>query len=168
MNIKAVLSDVDGVMNDGVIFIDSEGQESVKAFHVKDGMGIKMLQQSEIPFGVISGRSCDALIARMNQLGAYDLYLGKRHKQESFEHFLDKYDLKASEVAYIGDDLNDIVLMDIVNLAGGLSACPIDAVQKVKDVAQLQLNTRGGHGVLRELIDLVLDQSINTDTAIQE
>lgn len=168
MKIKAVLSDVDGVMNDGVIFIDSNGDESIKSFHVKDGMGIKILQQNNINFGVISGRSCDALIARMNQLGVFDLYLKKRDKQESFEHFLEKYSLKASEVAYIGDDLNDIVLMNLVNLAGGVSACPSDAVQKVKEVAQLKLNTRGGHGVLRELIDLVLDDKIKTQTAIQE
>lgn len=168
MKIKAILSDVDGVMNDGVIFIDSNGEESVKAFHVKDGMGIKMLQQNDVSFGVISGRSCEALIARMNQLGVYDLYLGKRHKQESFEHFLEKYDVKASEVAYIGDDLNDIVLMEIINAAGGVSACPSDAVARVKAVAKLQLNTRGGHGVLRELIDLVLEDEIETQTAIQE
>jgi 3-deoxy-D-manno-octulosonate 8-phosphate phosphatase (KDO 8-P phosphatase) len=168
MKIKAILSDVDGVMNDGVIFIDSNGDESIKAFHVKDGMGIKMLQQSDINFGVISGRGCDALVARMNQLGVFDLYLGKRHKQDSFEHFLNKYDLNASQVAYIGDDLNDIVLMKLVNDAGGLSACPADAVKKVKDVAQLKLNIAGGHGVLRELIDLVLDAPLASESAIQE
>ncbi|PCJ21462.1 MAG: 3-deoxy-D-manno-octulosonate 8-phosphate phosphatase [Candidatus Cloacimonadota bacterium] len=167
MVIKAILSDVDGVMNDGVIFIDSNGDESIKSFHVKDGMGIKTLQQQKIFFGVISGRSCKALVARMNQLGVFDLYLGKRHKLESFEHFLQKYNLKASEVAYIGDDLNDLILMDVVNKAGGLSACPNDAVTKVKEMAQLSLETNGGHGVLRELIDLILDK-IKVKDAIQE
>ncbi|MCJ8347187.1 HAD hydrolase family protein [bacterium] len=168
MKIKAVLSDVDGVMNDGVIFIDSKGQESMKAFHVKDGMGIKMLQQQNLPFGVISGRSCEALILRMNQLGVYDLYLGKRHKLESFQQFLEKYDLQPSEVAYIGDDLNDIVLMDVVNEAGGYSVCPRDAVKAVKKTAQLILESNGGHGALRELIDMVLENKVENESAIQE
>lgn len=150
-NIKAIFFDVDGVLTDGGIIYDNAGQE-LKRFNVKDGQIIKHLKQAEIITGVITGRESQVVINRCKELKIDVHRHGIHNKLEVFEQLLLEQGLEADQVAYIGDDINDLSVLTRC----GLSATPADGHKAVKENVDLILEAKGGHGVLRELADLVL------------
>lgn len=151
-NIKAILFDVDGVLTDGGIIYDNDGQES-KRFNVKDGQIIQYLRKYGILTGVITGRKSQVVINRCEELKIDLHYHGISDKKGVFEKILEEQSLQAYEVAYIGDDINDLPVL--VNC--GLSATPADGHEAVRERVDLVLQCKGGEGALRALADLVLE-----------
>ncbi len=149
--IRAIFFDVDGVLTDGGILYDNSGQE-YKRFNVKDGQIIKYLRQSEIITGVITGRSSQVVKNRCEELKIDVHKHGVKYKLEVFEQLLLEQGLEAEQVAFIGDDINDLPVL----ITCGLSATPADGHKAVKDNVDMVLETKGGYGALRELADFVL------------
>jgi len=149
--IKFLLLDVDGVLTDGKIIIDSRGIE-YKAFHIHDGHGIYLLKKAGIETGIISGRSSPAVEYRARELNIHEVYQNARDKISVYEKIQKKYNLQDEEVAFMGDDLIDIPLLKRV----GFSATVADAIKEVKDVVDFVTRKRGGEGAVREVIDFIL------------
>lgn len=160
LHYKILISDVDGVMNDGKLLIGPDGEEPYKNFNVKDGMGIKLLQKAEVVFAVISGRGSLPLQGRMDQLGVHELHMRISDKEVVLREILERYNLRVDQAVYIGDDVNDLVIQKYMKAGGGLFCCPSDAVPKILKHSDLILETKGGEGVLRELIDLLIDNDL--------
>ncbi|MEZ4972103.1 MAG: HAD-IIIA family hydrolase [Cyclobacteriaceae bacterium] len=150
-DVKAIFFDVDGVLTDGKIIYDDTGRE-LKHFNVKDGQIIGHLKKSGIVVGAISGRDSAAVAKRCNELQMDFCHQGILNKAEVFQKLIDYHKLKKKEVIYIGDDINDLGVMQLA----GISACPIDAPVYVREVVDVVTKSRGGEGVLREIADLVL------------
>ncbi len=146
--IRLVLLDVDGVLTDGRLFYGPEG-EAFKAFDVRDGHGIVMLRD-QVDFGVISGRPGRTSEARLRDLRFKHLVFGKRDKLDAYAQ-LAHLGVPDEEVAYMGDDVNDVPLLRKV----GLAACPADALPEVKEAAHFVARSPGGRGAVRELCDLI-------------
>uniref|UniRef100_UPI004048464D KdsC family phosphatase n=1 Tax=Roseivirga sp. TaxID=1964215 RepID=UPI004048464D len=151
-NIKAIIFDVDGVLTDGGIIYDDNGLE-YKRFNVKDGHIIHYLKINEILTGVITGRDSAVVRNRCKELKFDFHYHGVKRKGEKFDQVLMENGLLKKEVAYIGDDINDLPILTKC----GLSATPLDGHYKVKERVDLVLNAKGGEGALRELADLILE-----------
>lgn len=149
--IKAILFDVDGVLTDGSIIYDNSGQE-YKHFNVKDGQIIKYLKRFEILTGVITGRDSAVVRNRCEELQIDLHHHGIHDKRAVFEQILEEHQLQAHEVAYVGDDINDLPVLTRC----GLSATPADGHGAVRDHVDLVLDQAGGRGALRELADLIL------------
>ena len=149
--IKAIFFDVDGVLTDGKIIFDDMGRES-KQFNVKDGYIISPLKKAGILVGIITGRESKVVSNRAAELKLDFCHQGIIDKHEAFEKLIEYHKLKKKQVAYIGDDINDLaVLRDC-----GLSACPADALDYVKTNVDVVTVAKGGQGVAREISDLVL------------
>ena len=150
--IRLLVLDVDGTLTDGGIYIDAHGVQS-KKFNIRDGMGITLLQESGIAVGIIShSRSQTILDERARMLGIKYVYSGKESKLEVLERWKNELSLTSDEIAYIGDDVNDIEVIAYV----GLSACPSDAHYKVIRAVDIVLQREGGKGCVREFIDRYL------------
>lgn len=150
--IKLLFMDVDGTLTDSHIYISNEG-ECMKAFNVKDGYGILcLLSQSGIVPVIITGRYSEIVKVRAGELGIKELYQGVENKLRTLKAIVEKYDLLPENVAYIGDDLNDL---DCIRYCG-LSACPSDAVREVKEACDYVCHLRGGKGAVREFIDHIM------------
>lgn len=160
LHYRILISDVDGVMNDGKLLIGPDGEESHKYFHVKDGMGIKLLQKFGVIFAVISGRGSAPLKGRMDQLGVKELHMRVDDKKSVLKDLLNRYQVDPARAVYIGDDINDLSAQKMIQQGGGLFCCPVDAVTEVIRKADLVLSKKGGEGVLRELIDLLLNNEL--------
>jgi 3-deoxy-D-manno-octulosonate 8-phosphate phosphatase (KDO 8-P phosphatase) len=143
--------DCDGVLTDGRIWILAEGDDQ-KAFSTKDGLGIELLHRAGLRSGIISGRKSTAVERRAHGLGMEFVRLGDGDKIAAFEQILAAAEVEANEVAFIGDDLNDIPLM----LRSGLAIAVADAVQETRDHAHYVTNATGGSGAVRESIELIL------------
>ena len=152
LNIRCVVFDVDGVLTDGSIIVDAEGKELFKTFNVKDGLGIQMLAKAGFDLAIITGRNSTIVASRAETLGIRHVYQGKLEKTTAFEDLLSKLDIAEQQVAYIGDDVPDLPLLQRV----GFSACPADAHQSAASVAIWQSKFNGGCGAVRELADLLL------------
>jgi 3-deoxy-D-manno-octulosonate 8-phosphate phosphatase (KDO 8-P phosphatase) len=147
--VRLVLLDVDGVLTDGRLYY-GEGGETLKAFDVKDGHGIVLLRD-HVTFGVISGRPGKASEARLRELRFEHLVFGEKDKLAGYAR-LAHLGIPDEEVAYMGDDVNDVPLLRRV----GLSACPADAMPEVRKAVHLVARSPGGRGAVRELCDLLL------------
>lgn len=150
--IKAIFFDVDGVLTDGKIIYDENGKE-IKTFHVRDGLIISYLKKAGILTGGISGRESAAVTKRFAELKIDFCHQGIVDKAMAFEKLMRHYDLKAKEVAFIGDDINDLPVFRLA----GLAVCPADTYDYIKERADLVTHAKGGEGVLREVADLVLE-----------
>ncbi|MEO6130365.1 MAG: HAD-IIIA family hydrolase [Saprospiraceae bacterium] len=150
--IRLLVLDVDGTLTDGGIYIDANGVQS-KKFNIRDGMGITILQEAGIAVGIIShSRSKAILDERARMLGIKYVYSGKEPKFEVLGRWMEELSLSIEQIAYIGDDVNDIEMLENV----GLSACPSDAHFKVVRVVDVVLQREGGKGCVREFIDRFL------------
>lgn len=161
--IKLLILDVDGVLTDGGIILDSEGNE-LKAFNVRDGHGIKMLQRAGIHVAIITGRYSKVVERRARELGIKEVYQRCHIKTVAYEHILSKFGISDSETAYIGDDIVDIPLFRRV----GLSAAVSDAEKEAKSVAMMVTEKKGGRGAVREVIDFILRSKKLWDKIINE
>lgn len=149
--IKAIFTDVDGVLTDGKIIYHADGTES-KEFQVKDGAIVKMLRKAGIVAGIISGRESQAVSKRASELQLDFCHQGILNKADAFARLLKHYGLKNKQVAFIGDDLPDLEVL----AEAGLSVCPADATTTVRSQVDWVTRCRGGEGVFREVADLVL------------
>ncbi len=147
--VKMLIMDCDGVLTDGGMIFSKNGDE-IKKFNAKDGQGIKRAHNAGILTGIISaGVSTGLVERRAEMLGIKHVYVGKQPKLEILEGWLTQLNLTFKDVAYVGDDTSDIPVLNRV----GLAACPADAVTQAREAAGLILNSKGGDGCIRELID---------------
>ncbi len=149
--IKAIFFDVDGVLTDSKIIYDETGRE-IKNFNVKDGQIVGHLRKAGIITGAISGRDSGATAKRCAELKLDFCHQGILDKGQTFEKLIKHYGLKSKEVAFIGDDINDLPVFKLA----GMSVCPADTFDYIKDKVDLVTFKKGGRGVLREVADLVL------------
>lgn len=150
--IKLLLLDVDGVLTDGRIILDNQGNE-LKAFHVRDGHGIKMAQKAGIVVGIITGRSAEVVTIRARELGISEVHQGAREKIGVYEDLLARLGYGDEQVAFIGDDIVDAAILKRV----GLAATVADADPSVRPLVHLVTRASGGRGAVREVINLILD-----------
>jgi 3-deoxy-D-manno-octulosonate 8-phosphate phosphatase (KDO 8-P phosphatase) len=149
--IKLLILDVDGVLTDGKLFFDYQGNE-FKAFHAHDGHGIKMLQQTGVEIAVISGRESLIVTKRMEELDISLVYQNQRDKRAAFTELLQKLKLEPKQVAYVGDDVVDLPIMTQVGLAIAVE----NAVDAVKACADWTTTLQGGNGAVREVCDVIM------------
>ena len=151
--IKMFIMDVDGTLTDGKIYIGPHGEE-FKAFNTKDGLGIVLLNKQGIIPVIITGRNSEIVKTRAKELGIEEVYQGVDDKLEIYQLLKRKYNFTDAEIAFIGDDVNDLPLINQV----GLSFCVADAVGIDKEVDYItKLN--GGEGAVREAIEMILQTS---------
>ena len=149
--IKLIISDVDGVLTDGTV-LKGGGNMELKRFCVQDGTAVAMVKAAGFDLAFISGRYSEATEIRMKELKISDVYNGTLNKLVPYRELKKKYQLKDDEIAYIGDDLIDIPVMEKV----GLPAAVQNAYPDVKEKAVFVTKTRGGEGAFREFIDWML------------
>lgn len=149
--IKLLICDVDGVFSDGRIYMGNEGEE-LKAFHTRDGFGIKALQNAGLAIAVITGRNSSIVQNRMTALGVKYIYQGQDNKLRAYYDLLKMANVSPQECAYIGDDVIDLPVMREV----GLSVAVADAHPVVRQRALWVTQTSGGYGAVRECCDLLL------------
>lgn len=152
--IRLLLLDVDGVLTDGRIIYDAQGVET-KAFDVKDGHGLKLLQRAGVRVGIITGRSSEVVNIRARELGIDIVYQGAKDKLLPFQEILQTLRLAADEVAYMGDDLPDLPVLR----RAGWAVAPADAVEEVKPYVHYVTRRGGGRGAVREVCELLLRES---------
>jgi len=152
--IKLLLLDVDGVLTDGRIIYDHHGVET-KAFDVKDGHGIKMVQRAGIEVGIITGRTSEVVNVRAQELGIAIVHQGAKDKLLPYLEVLAGRGLVDEQVAYVGDDIVDLPILRRV----GFAAAVADAVDDVKSLVDYVARRPGGRGAVREVCDLLLKNS---------
>ncbi len=150
-NIKLLILDVDGVLTDGSIILDNEGNE-YKSFHVRDGHGVKMLISAGIKVAIITGRYSKVVSRRAQELGITEVFQKCFDKNAAFTGLIEKYLLSEEEVAYIGDDIVDAPIMK----RAGLPVTVADGDDELKKYAVLVTKRKGGRGAVREVTDLIL------------
>lgn len=151
--IKALFLDVDGVLTDGSIYVGPDNME-FKRFTVEDGVGVALARQAQLPLAIISGRLSPATTERAKQLKIEDVYQDQMDKLKPFEELLGKYGLESSEVAYIGDGLIDIPVLE----QAGLPITVPNAHPLVKQKAVFITERQGGRGVILEVVEWILKQ----------
>jgi 3-deoxy-D-manno-octulosonate 8-phosphate phosphatase (KDO 8-P phosphatase) len=149
--VKLLLMDCDGVLTDGRIWLLESGEDQ-KAFHTRDGLGIELLHRAGLRSGIISGRTSTAVERRARGLGMSFICQGCVDKRQAFLETLAQAGLTNAEVAFVGDDLNDIPLM----LQSGLGVAVADAALETREHAHYVTSTPGGRGAIREVVELIL------------
>ena len=148
-SIKLLVLDVDGTMTDGGVYVMEDGRQ-FKKFNAKDGMGIKLAMKKGIEVGIISHSLVTEMVSsRANSLGLKYFYIGQETKLLILKKWQESLGLQASEIAFIGDDVNDLEVMQYV----GTAACPADAVKQIKEISDVVLTKNGGEGAVREFVD---------------
>lgn len=157
--IRFLVMDVDGTLTDGKIYMGQEG-ELFKAFDIKDGYGVKcLLPEANIIPVVITARNSKIVENRCREMGVTELYQGRMNKLETLQQVLRTYseldhtEYSMANVAYVGDDLLDLQCMIPIKQAGGIVACPNDAVEAVKAISDYISTKNAGNGAVREIID---------------
>lgn len=150
--IRLFICDVDGVLTDGRILLGEESSIAYQAFHVQDGLGLKQLKHNGIEIAIISSRQSEAVAKRANELGVCHIYQGVLDKLTAYLQLLQTISLTDIEVAYCGDDVPDLPVMQ----RAGLSVAVSNAHWKVKEIATWQTTRGGGEGAVREVCDLLL------------
>jgi YrbI family 3-deoxy-D-manno-octulosonate 8-phosphate phosphatase len=163
MKIKLVLTDIDGVWTDGGMYYDQTGNEW-KKFNTSDSAGVVFLRLLEIPMGIITGENTQIVQRRADKLKINCLYMGVMNKLEVAQKLCAEMNISLQEVAYIGDDLNDAVLLK----AAGFSAIPANAPSYMEKYAKIRLKKNGGEGAFREFVEIILQQENLLDTAIEK
>ena len=161
-DIKLLIFDVDGVLTDGSIIIGDDGEE-YKAFHSRDGHGMKLLQYTGVAVGIITGRTSKVVEHRMISLGINHVYQGQKVKLPAFEKMLKKLELKPEQCAYVGDDWVDLAIMSRVGLAIAVK----DADPLVREKAHWITKASGGKGAAREVCELIMKGQGNLQDQIE-
>ena len=150
-SIKLVIMDVDGTLTDGAMYYSARGEE-LKRFNTRDGMGITLLHRGGIQTAIITSENSDIVLRRAQKLGITEVVLGSHDKTATFHDISRRSGLDAESIAYIGDDVNDLHVMQLC----GLSGCPSDAVNAIKSVAHMVSSFPGGNGAVREFAEFIL------------
>ena len=154
--IKAILTDVDGILTDGKVnfFFTQEGKiDEFKSFHTQDGIAVLLARQADLILGIITGRRHETTVRRAEILGYHYMYQGFLSKLGPLQDIMERENLKADQVAYIGDDITDLPLLKKV----GFAATVPGAVPCVKQAAHFVSTRKGGDGAYREIIDFILE-----------
>ena len=149
--IELILSDVDGVMTDGRVVYDNQGVES-KAFHIRDGQGIRLWRNAGHPFGLITLRESNIVRIRAAELEIDILRQGVADKLATVEQIERELDIRAEQICYLGDDLTDVPVLARV----GLGVAVADACEEARTAAAYVTRAAGGAGAIRETIELIL------------
>lgn len=150
--IKLLLTDCDGVLTDGCVYYSEKGEE-LKKFSLRDGMGVERLRNlCNIETAIITRENSEIVHRRSEKLKLKNFYQGVREKREKLPQIMADYGLKAEEIAYIGDDINDKEIMQAV----GLCACPFDAFREIKSISHYVCQNPGGQGAFREFAELII------------
>ena len=149
--ITTFIFDVDGVMTDGMITIFPQG-ELIRQMNTKDGYALKTAVELGYNVCIISGGTNEAVRSRLKGLGITDVYLGAQHKIEQLDEYLDIYNIPLENVLYMGDDIPDYPVMQMV----GLPTCPKDAVPEIQHISKYVSHKKGGKGCVRDVIEQVL------------
>lgn len=158
-DIRMLVMDVDGTLTDGKIYMSATG-ELIKAFNIKDGYAIARLRDYGIEPVIITGRSSEIVKQRCTELKIKELYQGIENKNYKLRDVCEKQHVELRQVAYIGDDLNDLPCMKIC----GYAACPSDAMTQVKESVSYVCQAKGGDGAVREFIDHIISNLDKDDT----
>ncbi|MFT5942472.1 MAG: 3-deoxy-D-manno-octulosonate 8-phosphate phosphatase (KDO 8-P phosphatase) [Sediminicola sp.] len=150
-DINTFVFDVDGVFTDGTVTITSTG-EMLRKMNIKDGFALKTAIQKGYNVCIISGGTNEGVRSRFRDLGVTDIYLGAHYKQDPLQEYMDVYGITPEQILYMGDDLPDVPVMQMV----ALPTCPQDAVPEVKEVCKYISHINGGHGCVRDVIEQVL------------
>jgi 3-deoxy-D-manno-octulosonate 8-phosphate phosphatase (KDO 8-P phosphatase) len=152
--IKLVISDNDGVFTDNGVYYSERGEE-MKRYSIRDGMGVERLRADGVETGIMTGELSPSIKKRAEKLCIKNLYLGVKDKVSMFETVLAETGLARHEIAYIGDDVNDIGIMTVI--AGeGLTACPQDATVFVEPLVHYRAQADGGHGAFRDFAEWLI------------
>lgn len=149
--IKLVAFDVDGVLTNGEIIYNEKGEE-FKIFNAKDGQGISMLKTNGLITAIITARSSAIIDKRAKDIDISHIYQGAKNKLTALQELMGIYKLDYSQVAYVGDDIPDICILE----KAGLAFCPKDAVDEVKKICHFVSSKQGGKGAVREITDFIL------------
>lgn len=162
--VKLLVLDVDGVLTNGQVWIGADGKESLKAFDIQDGLGIKLLEQCGIPTAIITGRNSKMVLARCDELGIKQVHMGVENKPIALEEVLKSLGLKASDCAVMGDDWPDLAMMK----HAGLRIAPAQAHDAVKEFAHFVTIHTGGNSAVREACDLILKAQNHYDDLLNK
>jgi len=161
--IRLLLSDVDGVMTDGRIAFDNQGVES-KQFHIRDGQGIRLWQQSGGQMGIVTGRSSQIVKLRAAELNIEIVRQGVDDKLAVVRAIGEQLQFEPAEVCYVGDDLPDLAVFGNV----GLSVAVADAAEELRHASDYTASVNGGHGAIREVVELLLKNTNRWEAAIRK
>ncbi len=151
-DIQLLICDVDGVFSDGLIYMGNQGEE-LKTFHTRDGYGVKSLMNAGIEIAIITGRKSQIVENRMRALGINLIYQGQDNKIKAYHDICSKLNIAPEHTGYIGDDLIDWPVMDLV----ALKVCVADGHPLLAQRANYVTHIKGGHGAVREVCDLILE-----------
>ena len=153
-NIRLVLADNDGVMTDTGVYYSEQG-EAFKRFSIRDGMGVERLREAGIETAIITGELSGSVRKRAEKLRLRHVYLGVRDKLAQLQAIFQETGLSIEQLAYIGDDVNDLDALRAIR-AFGLTAAPADAMEEVRKSVHYNCKARGGDGAFREFAELIL------------
>ena len=162
MAIRCLALDVDGVLTKGEIVYTSSGEE-IKAFHAKDGLGLALAHRMGLQTAIITGRISPMVERRAKELRISHVQMGSHNKSAGLQELLHTLDLEVHEVAYMGDDLNDLGIMSKV----GLAMTPQDGVPEIKEVAHYICRAKGGEGAVREAVEYILKREGRWEDAVR-
>ncbi|MDT3779570.1 HAD hydrolase family protein [Nitrospira sp. MA-1] len=149
--LRLFATDVDGVLTDAGMYYGESGEE-LKKFHTRDGMGIKLLQAQGLITAIITMENTKIVARRGKKLGIPEVFQGAKDKVAVLGHLSEKYKIPFAQMAYIGDDVNDVEALKTV----GYAAAPADCVEQVRQVVHYVCKKNGGEGAVREFIDTIL------------
>lgn len=151
-NVRLLVLDVDGVLTDGRLYYSDNGEE-LKAFNIKDGLGIKLLQKAGVAVAIITGRQSAIVTRRAGELGIQEVVQGREDKRQALQELSQRCGLHVDECAYMGDDLPDLGAI----VAAGFGMTVADACAEVRSVADWQSKLSGGDGAVREACEFLLN-----------
>ncbi len=163
MDIKLVITDIDGVWTDGGMYYDNTGNE-LKKFNTSDSAGVLLLRALNIPVAIISGENTKIVSRRAKKLHIKHTFLGKKNKLDVAKSLCLSLKINLDQVAFIGDDLNDLPLLKEVKI----SACPNNSPEYIKDKVKIILSKKGGEGVFREFVEKILKDNNLLEHAIEK
>jgi 3-deoxy-D-manno-octulosonate 8-phosphate phosphatase (KDO 8-P phosphatase) len=150
-DITTFVFDVDGVLTDSSVFVTNEG-EILRTMNIRDGYAMKAAAESGYHICIISGGSNEGIRVRLRNLGITDIHLGSSNKVETFKEYIELYHIKPEQVLYMGDDIPDYHVMQLV----GLPTCPQDASPEIKSISTYISHINGGKGAARDVIEQVM------------
>ena len=149
--VVAFIFDYDGVMTDGTVYMDSNG-DPLRTSNVKDGYALQLAVKLGYHVAVISGAVVTNITRRLNMLGVQDVFTGVPDKTVKLKEYMEQYRLQPEQVVFMGDDIPDLKVMRQV----GVAACPADAAEEVKRISRFISSRPGGHGCVRDIIEQTL------------
>ena len=161
--VKLIVLDVDGTMTDGGVYIDNNRVET-KKFAIKDGCGIVLAHAAGIEFMILTGRESNCVLQRAQELKIRDIFQNVKNKISFLKEFMRENGIRQEQLAYIGDDLNDLYAMRLA----GTKVCPADAAREIREQCDYVLSAKGGEGAVREFIELLLKDQGKWEMAIEK